>query len=70
MILRLSGNTQGCAQELRRKIGAICETELPPVKELAPGHKIMCHLPDEVLRAMEPVIAFGAKTDASPAPAE
>ena len=37
------------------------ETELPPVKELAPGHKIMCHLPDDVLRAMEPVIEFGKK---------
>ena len=37
----------GCPFQTRcpRKIGAICETELPPVKELAPGHKIMCHLP-------------------------
>jgi peptide/nickel transport system ATP-binding protein len=51
----------GCPFQTRcpRKIGAICETELPPVKELAPGHKIMCHLPDDVLRAMEPVIAMG-----------
>ena len=32
----------GCPFQTRchRKIGAICETELPPVKELAPGHKI------------------------------
>jgi peptide/nickel transport system ATP-binding protein len=44
-----------------RKIGAICETELPPVKELTSGHKIMCHLPDDVLNSMEPVIAFKAK---------
>jgi peptide/nickel transport system ATP-binding protein len=55
----------GCPFQTRchRKIGAICETELPPVKELSPGHKIMCHLPDEELLAMEPVIAFGDKQD-------
>jgi peptide/nickel transport system ATP-binding protein len=48
----------GCPFQTRcpRKIGAICETELPPVKQLAPGHSIMCHLSDDVLRAMEPVI--------------
>ncbi len=51
----------GCPFQTRcpRKIGAICETELPPLKELAPGHRIMCHLPDDVLKAMEPVIAYG-----------
>jgi peptide/nickel transport system ATP-binding protein len=55
----------GCPFQTRcpRKIGAICETELPPVKELEPGHKIMCHLPDDVLRAMEPVIAFGTSKE-------
>ena len=53
----------GCPFQTRchRKIGEICETDLPPVKELSSGHKIMCHLPDEVLLAMEPVIAFGEK---------
>jgi peptide/nickel transport system ATP-binding protein len=53
----------GCPFQTRcpRKIGAICETELPPLKELAPGHRIMCHLPDDVLKAMEPVIAYGQK---------
>jgi peptide/nickel transport system ATP-binding protein len=58
----------GCPFQTRchRKIGEICETELPPVKELSPGHKIMCHLPDEELRAMEPVIALGGKEDAAP----
>jgi peptide/nickel transport system ATP-binding protein len=51
----------GCPFQTRcpRKIGAICETELPPLKDLAPGHRIMCHLPDDVLKAMEPVIAYG-----------
>jgi peptide/nickel transport system ATP-binding protein len=57
----------GCPFQTRchRKIGEICERELPPVKELSPGHKIMCHLPDEELRAMEPVIAFGEKESAA-----
>jgi peptide/nickel transport system ATP-binding protein len=53
----------GCPFQTRcpRKIGAICETELPPVQELGPGHKIMCHLPRAELLAMEPVIATGKK---------
>ena len=53
----------GCPFQTRchRKIGSICETELPPVQELAPGHKIMCHLPAEELRAMEPVFAIAPK---------
>ena len=57
----------GCPFQTRchRKIGEICETELPPVKELSPGHRIMCHLPDEELRAMEPVIALGGREDAA-----
>jgi peptide/nickel transport system ATP-binding protein len=59
----------GCPFQTRcpRKIGAICETELPPVKELAPGHKIMCHLADAELLAMEPVIEL-AKNKKKPAP--
>jgi peptide/nickel transport system ATP-binding protein len=53
----------GCPFQTRchRKIGEICETDLPPVKELPSGHKIMCHLSDAELAAMEPVIAFGEK---------
>ena len=34
---------------------------MPAVKELAPGHRILCHLDEATLRAMEPVIAFGEK---------
>jgi peptide/nickel transport system ATP-binding protein len=47
----------GCPFQTRcpRKIGAICETELPPVQELVPGHSIMCHMPADELRKMEPV---------------
>ncbi|MFO1106675.1 MAG: ABC transporter ATP-binding protein [Amaricoccus sp.] len=33
-----------------------CETELPPMRALAPGHLVRCHLPDAVLAAMQPVI--------------
>ena len=49
----------GCPFQTRcpRKFGLICESELPPVQELAPGHKIMCALPVEELRQMEPVFA-------------
>jgi peptide/nickel transport system ATP-binding protein len=56
----------GCPFQTRcpRKIGAICETELPPVLELGAGHKIMCHLPQKELLAMEPVIATGRKVAA------
>ncbi|MBC8038091.1 MAG: ABC transporter ATP-binding protein [Rhizobiales bacterium] len=59
----------GCPFQTRchRKIGLICETELPPVKELAPGHKIMCHLPDAELREMEPVIVITKKKSEAPA---
>ncbi|MCC3305886.1 ABC transporter ATP-binding protein [Sneathiella sp. HT1-7] len=48
----------GCPFQTRcpRKIGSICETEMPPVKELSSGHTILCHLEDDVLNAMEPVI--------------
>jgi predicted flap endonuclease-1-like 5' DNA nuclease len=50
----------GCPFQTRcpRKIGSICETDLPDVKDLGNGHKIMCHLSEEDLRAMEPVIAM------------
>lgn len=52
----------GCPFQTRcpRKIGSICETELPAVKNMGNGHKIMCHLSEEELRAMEPVIAIAS----------
>ena len=46
-----------------RKIGTICETEAPPLREFGDGHQILCHLPPAELLAMEPVIAM-----ADPAP--
>ena len=36
--------------------GNRCETEVSPMVELAPGHKVKCHLPAEVFAAMQPVI--------------
>ncbi len=50
----------GCPFQTRchRKIGRICETEAPPLREFASGHQILCHLPPEELLAMEPVIAM------------
>jgi peptide/nickel transport system ATP-binding protein len=59
----------GCPFQTRchRKIGPICENELPPNKDMGKGHMIMCHLPDDVLRAMEPVIATGHSAEAAKA---
>lgn len=36
--------------------GKICEKEEPPLQDIAGDHRILCHLPLEQLRAMEPVI--------------
>jgi len=36
--------------------GKICETEIPPWREAAEGHRIFCHLPLETLRTFDPVI--------------
>jgi len=49
---------KGCAFHTRchRKIGKICETEPPPRVEAGNGHQILCHIPLEDLRAMDPVI--------------
>jgi peptide/nickel transport system ATP-binding protein len=36
----------------------LCETEVPPVKDLGDGPKSLCWLSDDVLAGMEPVIKF------------
>ena len=41
--------------------GGLCDTVMPPVRDLAPGHQIKCHLPDTVLARMEPVIRVAAE---------
>jgi peptide/nickel transport system ATP-binding protein len=44
----------------------LCETKLPPVKELGDGHKSLCWLSDDVLAKMEPVISFTGGGDKAP----
>ncbi len=41
--------------------GGLCETEVPVVRDLAEGHQIKCHLSDEKLAEMEPVIKIAAE---------
>ncbi|MEM6634982.1 MAG: ABC transporter ATP-binding protein [Pseudomonadota bacterium] len=41
--------------------GGLCEKEVPPVRRLAGGHQIKCHLSDEELDRMEPVIKIAAE---------
>ncbi|MEX0969596.1 MAG: ABC transporter ATP-binding protein [Paracoccaceae bacterium] len=40
--------------------GNLCETTLPPMRDLASGHQVKCHLDQEILDAMEPVITIEA----------
>ncbi len=41
--------------------GGLCEKEMPPVKTLEGGHQVKCHLSDELLYGMEPVIQIAAE---------
>ncbi len=41
--------------------GNRCETEVPSQKTLADGHQIKCHLSDEILAKMTPVIKIAAE---------
>jgi peptide/nickel transport system ATP-binding protein len=43
--------------------GKLCEGEVPPARDLGSGHRIKCHLTDDVLDAMEPVISFAEGSD-------
>ena len=36
--------------------GGLCDTQMPPLRTLAGGHQIKCHLDDKILAEMEPVI--------------
>ena len=49
----------GCPFQTRceRKIGSICEQELPPLLELASGHNIRCHLSMADFESMPPVFS-------------
>jgi len=60
----------GCPFQTRcpRKMqveGDLCEREVPPMRKLADGHEIKCHLSEDVLDSMEPVIVLGGKKSAS-----
>ena len=48
---------RGCpfASRCPHRLGAVCETETPPVRTPAPGHAITCHIPTEDLAALPPV---------------
>jgi len=47
----------GCrfAGRCPRKLGTICDTEPPPIREASEGHLIACHIPLERLRQAEPI---------------
>ncbi|WP_368343778.1 dipeptide ABC transporter ATP-binding protein [Pelagovum sp. HNIBRBA483] len=41
--------------------GGLCEKEVPPMRTLADGHQVKCHLSQEELDSMEPVIKIAAE---------
>ena len=41
--------------------GGLCDKDIPPVRHLAEGHQVKCHLPDDVLAQMTPVIKVAAE---------
>jgi peptide/nickel transport system ATP-binding protein len=44
----------------------LCETQLPPFKDLGNGHRSLCWLDDDILATMEPVISFSGGDDHAP----
>ncbi len=70
--IRLSGSVpsalnppSGCRFHTRcpRKLGEICEREIPPWQDAGNGHRIFCHIPLEELRKVEAVVTVPKKTD-------
>jgi peptide/nickel transport system ATP-binding protein len=43
--------------------GTLCETQLPPLRELAGGHQIRCHLSEDILAGMKPIIVQATETE-------
>ncbi len=41
--------------------GGLCEKDVPPMRTIEGGHQIKCHLSEETLAAMEPVIKIAAE---------
>jgi peptide/nickel transport system ATP-binding protein len=57
----------GCVFHTRcpRKIGPICEQEMPPLEEVEPGHFMRCHIPLDELRVLQtaaPAARYQSKT--------
>ena len=48
--------------------GGLCESQVPPLRHLGDDHWVKCHLDEEILRAMEPVIVLSEQKAASPRP--
>ncbi|NTJ09149.1 ABC transporter ATP-binding protein [Rhizobium lusitanum] len=62
--IRLTGETPspvnvpaGCrfATRCHRKVGAICDTVAPPIRQMSKTHQIACHIEEERLRAERPI---------------
>ncbi|MDE3240400.1 MAG: ABC transporter ATP-binding protein [Paracoccaceae bacterium] len=56
----------GCPFQTRcrwksRVPGGLCDREMPPMREMGNGHQIKCHLSEEELASMEPVIQIAAE---------
>jgi peptide/nickel transport system ATP-binding protein len=49
-------------RELMPDGGLLCETELPPWREVEEGHRIFCHLSIDTLRSFEPIIESREET--------
>ena len=57
----------GCPFSTRcpRKLGDICDSELPPKRVFGDGHEIYCHLEEETLQKMRPVFRIKEEKTAS-----
>ncbi|MFN8187030.1 MAG: ABC transporter ATP-binding protein [Gaiellales bacterium] len=53
----------GCVFHTRcpRRLGAICETEEPPLAEAVPGHFLRCHIPLDELRRLQATPPTGTR---------
>jgi peptide/nickel transport system ATP-binding protein len=63
-----AGLNKGCrfASRCPRRIGNICDEVPPPIQELVPNHRIVCHIPIVELAEMDPVLVRNG--DARPTP--
>ncbi len=41
--------------------GGLCDTDVPPMRSIQGGHQIKCHLSEDMLASMEPVIKIAAE---------